>query len=118
MRQIGPHGAHDAVFFSVSIAMILWVLHYWDAHIMRLRAVRALAWVGTFSYSLYLVGYAGAGLGDLILGPFALSGFGYAAHFALRTLGALLVGWVFYRLCENPILCRQRARRPQQLQLA
>jgi peptidoglycan/LPS O-acetylase OafA/YrhL len=84
-------------------ALVLYCLHPLDDAMCRLRPLVWLAWVGTFSYSLYLVH---APLGRVInLGARIIPH--DSAGFILLVVGswatAIAGAWVFYQLCECPL---------------
>lgn len=74
-----------------------------------------LAWVGTFSYSLYLTHMPVASRVFNFTGRFmVLDGLRWCFVAAIATLLQFAVGWLFYRLCEarwlNPGADRREAR--------
>lgn len=95
--------------FTLGFALLLLLLFRWDSRLAAQRPVRLLTGVGLFSYSLYLIHLLA--LGIITQGLSRLPGLD--AHgwlmYALRLTLCLLVGRVFFHICERPFLdTRQR----------
>lgn len=83
-------------------AALLLALRRHDARLSAAKPVVAMAYVGTFSYSLYLthwytIGFVGQALS--ILRP---SSSWHLFAFAFAVIGAVFVARVFYQFCERP----------------
>ena len=110
----GPHSlGHpstriEAVFCTLFAAFLLWAYRH-DARLIRVPVIRAAAWVGTFSYSLYLT--------HTILRPILLHighslhlvGSRYWASFLLQIVVDIAFAYVFFLIFERPLLS-SRAR--------
>ena len=98
--------------FTLAFATALLLLFRWDDVLVRRWPVRLFAWVGIFSYSLYLIhllalGLVTQGLNRLhALGPHPLLLYG------VKLAVCVAVGRVFFHFCERPFLdTRQRQAR-------
>jgi peptidoglycan/LPS O-acetylase OafA/YrhL len=99
-----PHGERVGQMIGASaFALLLYGLHPLDEAISRWRPLAWLAWVGTFSYSLYLVHVPLGrviGLGTRVISPESVwFVFLVMAYWSVAIAGA----WVFYRICESPL---------------
>jgi len=116
LLNVGSYGS-DARKFSVGFAWVLFGLHWCDAWLARLLLVRALAWIGVFSYSLYLVHVQVLtrviNLGGRVLLP--TSPF-FAALWVGAVGVAITAGWLFWRLVENRAEQYRHGRRRMLLQ--
>jgi peptidoglycan/LPS O-acetylase OafA/YrhL len=90
--------------FGVAIAIALAAMQRWDGPSMRLAPVRWLAWVGVFSYSLYLSHVPVVSFAARIFGRFARSVPGEVAVVLIQVTLSILVARLFYRYCEKPFL--------------
>jgi len=110
LGRVGNIGseAHRAAF---GFAWVLLGLYRWDGFLDGLPPVRLLAWIGTFSYSLYLIHVQilsrVMNLGTRVVPP-ASAGFAllWLAAVATATAG----GWYFWRVVEQRCE-RYRSRR-------
>ncbi|PAW79750.1 MAG: hypothetical protein B9S32_00035 [Verrucomicrobia bacterium Tous-C9LFEB] len=108
---------HMAMLFSftAAFALMLYYLHRWDQPLSQARILHPLRWIGSISYSLYL-----------ILDPLSISIATLVRRYAqslvtqpaaLQLLlwgGCLLGGWLFYQLCEKPLEKWRHSLRPPQ----
>lgn len=89
----------------LGFALLLCVGYRWDAVVSRLWPVRFLAWVGLFSYSLYLVHTLTMRIGNQVASIL------HMAHplflFAWSTVFCVATGYLFYLYCERPFLNRK-----------
>lgn len=88
---------------AVILAWVLLALHPWDLRLARLPVTRALAWVGTFSYSLYLM-HAPVlsrvlNLGSRFIVP---SRAAFSLLWLFAVAAAIGGGWCFWRWVEQP----------------
>ena len=96
-----PKGWPTPLLVAAGFALLLHVLHPWDALIAKARPLCFFGWVGTFSYSLYLT-HAPLGLRIIPLGR------RWVEHdspwmWLLQVLGwggSIAVAWLFYRFFE------------------
>jgi peptidoglycan/LPS O-acetylase OafA/YrhL len=99
--------------FCMVVGVVLICTYRFDAAISRLRISRIFAWLGTISYSLYLIHVPVAtrvfNLGERATTLQGLRWLGYAAA---SFLVVLLCGVMFYRCCERPWLNRRAANSP------
>ena len=99
----GLSGALQALF-TLGFAGLLLVGFQWDDALAKLRPVRALAGVGLFSYSLYLIHLLALGIvtqGLSRLGVVASHGL---LLYAVKLVLCLAVGRLFFHFCERPFL--------------
>ena len=99
-----PDGQRVGQMIGASVfALLLYCMHPLDDLISRWRPLGWLAWVGTFSYSLYLVHVP---LGRVInLGTrFIPQDSVWFIFLVVTYWGVAITGsWMFYRLCEAPL---------------
>ena len=107
----GISGGFQGVF-TLGFAVALLLLFRWDDVLVWRWPVRLFSWVGTFSYSLYLIhllalGIVTQGLSRVhALGPHPLLLYG------VKLVVCVAVGRVFFHFCERPFLdTRQRQAR-------
>lgn len=103
--------------FACGAAWLLLVLRPWDARIAGFRGLRWLGWIGTFSYSLYLVHAPIVGkLGNLLdrWPPAAQQPLLVLLFSCLLTLPC---AWLFYRVIEvRSEALRRNTHRPEPAQ--
>ena len=104
----GLSGGFQSLFY-LGFASVLLLLFRWDSRLAGLKPVRALAGVGLFSYSLYLIhllalGIVTQGLNRIgFIQPHAL------LVYALKLALCIGAGRLFFHVCERPFLdSRQR----------
>ena len=95
--------------FCLPFAALLVLLFRWDGVLARRPPIRLLAWVGLFSYSLYLSHYIA--LRVVVQGTAHLPLL--ASHplllFLVKAAVCIGGGWLFFQICERPFLSsRQR----------
>lgn len=111
---VGPfgHSSRLILLFSLGAAMVLLVLHRYDEAWSRRRPVQAIASVGLFSYSLYLIHYPCLGVVNqgmkMMNIPF---GFHYVA-LAGGVAISMVAARVFYQFFERPFLKKARRHLP------
>lgn len=99
-----PSGEHfEQMVGAALFGWVLYALHPFDVRISQWRALAWLGWVGTFSYSLYLV-HVPLGrvinLGTRWVPPGSPW---FVCLVVVDWLVAIAGGWTFYRLCEQPL---------------
>jgi peptidoglycan/LPS O-acetylase OafA/YrhL len=85
-------------------ALLLFGIHRWDSQLAAWPALQWLAWVGTISYSLYLVHVP---LGSRVIN-LALRRIQHDSPWILLVevtywLVSILMAYFFFRLCEQPL---------------
>ena len=100
------------VVYAVGLGFTLLVLGLfrWDSLLWANKAVRALGYVGLFSYSLYLVHKTVLAIMHTLTERILhLPDDRFPLPLLLLSLAASLAGgWGFYRLCERPLLLSRR----------
>ena len=103
----GPHPGIDALLVCSATLVVILRRHPW---VNRGRSIRALAWLGDISYSLYLVHWP--------LIAFAANAWVSAVPVHVRAalaLSSVLVAWALYRWVEDPIRRSPMSPSPQRL---
>jgi exopolysaccharide production protein ExoZ len=112
-----PGGVAGALSLQTAavFAFLLLLLQPWDGAIARTRFLRPLGWVGTFSFSLYLVHLPlGSPLQNLAARAWPASADRFALVPLLNCALVLAAAWLFYRKVEQPLEAwrRRLAGRP------
>jgi len=116
LLALGRHGGYggQGLLTAIATAVALWALSGQDGRVGANPFLRKLAWVGGFSYSLYLIHLP-------LLSPFMNLAQRWVsprhALFCLVWLAAVLLaftgGWLLNRLVEAPVeRWRKQARNP------
>lgn len=104
----GLSGGFQSQFY-LGFALVLLLLFRWDALLARLRPVRALASVGLFSYSLYLIHLLALGIVTQGLNRVGSLQTHALLVYALKLVLCVGIGRLFFLVCERPFLdSRQR----------
>ena len=110
----GLSGAVQAVF-TLGFAGVLLLLFRWDGVLAKLRPVRALSWVGLFSYSLYLIHLLALGIVTQGVSRIAAVQSHPLLLYALKLVLCAAAGRVFFQLCERPFLDTRQKQARQEL---
>ena len=98
--------------FTLGFALALLLLFRWDDVLTGRWPVRLFAWVGTFSYSLYLIHLLALGIVTQGLSRVHALGSHPLLLFGVKLAVCIAVGRVFFHFCERPFLdTRQRQAR-------
>ena len=98
-----------ATVIAVGFGLLLVAINPVDERFARLLPVRAFAYVGTFSYSLYLFHWLVVGLVAQVIGKLHLISAGtYWASALAQSLTAIIAARVLYAMVERPFLSRRR----------
>lgn len=104
----GLSGGFQSVFY-LGFAGLLLLLFRWDALLARLGPVRALAGVGLFSYSLYLIHLLALGIVTQGLNRIGFIPTHPLLAYELKLALCIAAGRLFFHVCERPFLdLRQR----------
>ena len=110
--------ASDSRRFALGVAVALLALHRWDGWLIQRAPIRLLAWVGTFSYSLYLIHVQVLtrimNAGSRVVAPHSP---GFAVLWLAGTATAVACAWMFWSLVERPSEERRVARRAERSRL-
>ncbi len=93
-----------AFLVSLGFALLLLILYKFDTRTARLPLVRLFAWIGGFSYSLYLVHPLAIGLVLHAAHLFRLFPQFANLYLTLEIGISLLCAWIFFLCCERPFL--------------
>ena len=104
----GLSGGFQSLFY-LGFAVVLLLLFRWDSRLAQLGPVRALAGIGLFSYSLYLVHLLALGIVTQGLNRIAFIQSHALLVYALKLALCIGAGRLFFHVCERPFLdSRQR----------
>jgi peptidoglycan/LPS O-acetylase OafA/YrhL len=108
---IGPQAEPSRLTFILSyvFAGVLILLFPIDARIYGLRIVKAVSFVGLFSYSLYLIHFLTIGLVNQTFHYLKIYDPHGGALLVVSVIVAIFIGWIFFMLFERPLLHRKRA---------
>jgi peptidoglycan/LPS O-acetylase OafA/YrhL len=101
----------ESCIITLVFAILIIFLYKHDSFLSQLKLVRILSFIGTFSYSLYLVHILAVGI---VLWMFKRLGMEYRLHYlyiALSTAFSLLVANLFFRYCERPFISKRMQSR-------
>jgi peptidoglycan/LPS O-acetylase OafA/YrhL len=90
--------------FSAAFVGVLLALYRFDPALSRWRVIRAFAWVGTFSYSLYLSHLLVVGPVYAVTRRLGVTEQTYVISFGLQILAAIAFARVFFFVAERPFL--------------
>jgi len=102
--HVGSRGTFTA---ATLMAALLVILHPADDRVSRLPFIKLLAWIGTFSYSLYLIHALPLGIVLQLGKPFLNSPTSFSMIFLLEIGAALVVAYPFFLIFEKPLLSRR-----------
>jgi len=105
----GHDGGLDSCGITLGFSILIVLLFTQDRRLMQLSPVKALAWLGTFSYGLYLTHLTVVGA---VLWSFKRAHLEKSHHYMLVGASILLAvacGYVFSRYCEWPFMSRRRS---------
>jgi exopolysaccharide production protein ExoZ len=102
-------------WFCIGVALVLLALHRYDASLMKNRIVQAAAWVGTFSYSLYLTHAFMIALPYGVGKKLHLTGHFFFITMIAQVLFAIAVAYGFHLAFEKPFLSKRAAIRELQV---
>ncbi len=111
LRVPGPfgyNGVAGGVPFCVALAVsvILLILYRYDETLSGMKIVRALSWVGTFSYSLYLTHLLPLTILLQVFKKIVPLQNQPALCLLVSVAASIIVGRLFYQFCERPFLTR------------
>ncbi len=89
---------------AVLFAVVLFAQQPFDRTVAGWRFAKPLAWIGGFSYSLYLTHVTVLPFVDGALRRCGFHGAAYLVTFAAQILASVAVAWVFHRLVERRFL--------------
>lgn len=112
--SVFEHWRHSSLPSRVAFALLIWAvllaLRRHDEALSRLRAVRALAWVGRFSYTLYLTHFVCVNALSMVGDRFGVSAATFPLLYLAKVALAVLLAAALYPILEKPFLHRKRAR--------
>ena len=91
--------------------VIVWVLRHTERHFLHRRFLIPLFWLGSFSYSLYLVHPYFLGVVDVPARRLGFVGNLYLVSWGLQIVVAVLASWVFYLAIERHFVSSRQKRR-------
>ncbi|MGA9136213.1 MAG: acyltransferase family protein [Terracidiphilus sp.] len=98
-------------WIAILYLALFWVLRSVEAQFTHRRALSPLFWLGSFSYSLYLVHPYFLGLVDLPARKMGLVGDLYLISWALQIIVGVIAGWIFYLVVERHFVSSRQKRR-------
>ena len=96
---------------ALAFCMLLTMLRQHDDAIIRSAITRPLIWLGTFSYSLYLVHPTVLPFVDVFLRHAGFDGQRYLATYGLEVITAVGAGWLMFLGTERYFLSKRQERR-------
>ncbi len=90
--------------FALIFAVLLYVAHPYDSRISSIKPLKALSFVGLFSYSLYLTHTFSIGLVSQGIKLLNLPTSYDILYYIMMIGGALLFGYGFFKIFEEPFL--------------
>lgn len=101
-------------FFYLGFAIVLLALFRWDDQLSKLRITRVFAWVGMFSYSLYLIHLLALGIVTQGINRIHFIGNQPLLFYLVKFALCIAVGRLFFHFCERPFIdTRQRQARQE-----
>ena len=95
-------------FVAVAFCLFLLAVEPFDERLAKLLPVRVLAYVGAFSYSLYLVHWLVIGIVSQVMKRlYAVSAETYWISALAQIITAVLAAKLFYKVAEQPFLYRR-----------
>ena len=116
-RGIGPLGRVDSVAFGTALAFTLMaaLLYRYDDVLIKCRPARALAWIGSFSYSLYLVHLVPVTFAQQVFKRIRPLQNQHWLLLALCLIASILFAYGFFLLFERPFLSgKAKSRREEE----
>jgi len=116
MRSIGggdighPNSRQQCCAVILYLAMF-WALRRVDGRLAHHRILSPLFWLGSFSYSLYLVHPYILGFVDVPARRLGLIGNWYVMNWTLQILAGVFLGWLFYLAVERHFVSSRQKRR-------
>jgi exopolysaccharide production protein ExoZ len=111
----GLSGGLQSVF-TLAFAGTLLLLFRWDSVLARLTLVRALSWVGLFSYSLYLIHLLALGIVTQGIDRLAAIQSHALLLYGIKLVLCVAAGRLFFQFCERPFLDTRQKQARQELQ--
>lgn len=102
--ELGQSSPLAQALVCAAFAGALLVLKDWDASLARWRLVRFCAWVGAFSYSLYLTHLLVLGAASQLMQRLGVTPSTFWMAFFVEAALAILFARVFFAVCERPFI--------------
>lgn len=90
--------------FALGFAVLLYLAYPYDSLISSFRPLKALSYVGIFSYSLYLTHTFSIGLVSQAIKILNLPTSFDMLYYIMMIIGAIVFGYAFYKIFEEPFL--------------
>jgi exopolysaccharide production protein ExoZ len=104
--------------FSLGFAGLLLWLFRWDNRLVKSWPARMFAWLGLFSYSLYLIHLLALGIVTQGLSRLHILDFHPILLYLLKLVLCISAGRLFFQFCESPFLdSRQRQAQREKREL-
>jgi peptidoglycan/LPS O-acetylase OafA/YrhL len=123
IQYIGPHNlnrpsSRAETLFATVFALAVLALYRVDAAMMRLRVVRAFAWLGSISYSLYLTHMIMRPLFGRVAERMHWTGSRYGISFLVQIAADIAFAYLFHLLIERPFMSSSGKARQSEIHLA
>ena len=105
-----PPAGYQAVACLLFFAILL-LLRPYDERLARMRVAQPLMWLGTISYSVYLVHALATPFPDAGLRRAGFDGPRYIVTYFAEIIAAVMAGWVFFILVERHFISARQVRR-------
>jgi exopolysaccharide production protein ExoZ len=106
-----PGSSRRQFAVTLGFALLLLLSHRSDERISRTRIFRGFAWIGAFSYSLYLTHTLSIGVVNQAYKLLRLPEGFHGVAFTLVIMAAMAFGLLFYRFCEQPFMRKKQPAR-------
>ena len=105
--ELGKASPLAQALVSAAFAGALLALQAWDARLARWRLVGFCAWVGTFSYSLYLTHLLALGAVSQLMSRLGVTPSTFWMAFVVQVALSVFFARVFFAVCERPFMTRR-----------
>ena len=109
--HVGAEAPKVQAFAALIFFGVFFIQRKFDVSISKQGFLKPLMWVGTFSYSLYLVHAPLIAFPDAGLRRLGFSGDKYIVAFLGQILISVLGGWIFYHVVEKRFISVRQAKR-------
>jgi peptidoglycan/LPS O-acetylase OafA/YrhL len=110
-QDIGHPSSKMQAMFCLFCIAFLPLLHHFDERLGESLTLRPFFWLGSFSYSLYLIHPYVLGFIDFPMRHFGVTGNLYLLTFIVEIAVAIATGWIYFRIVERHFISSSQKRR-------